>query len=60
MARGRTFTEMGALFTPIFPGAQTFVAAADTRPILTNRRGRTLGWIGLLALLKELFNAASI
>lgn len=59
MARGRTITEMGGLFTPIFLGAQAAAAPAVGRRLLTNPRGRTLGWIGLLALLEEVFNAVA-
>lgn len=50
---------MGGFLTPIMTGAAAAAAPTGGR-LLSNPRGRTLGWIGLFALLKELFNAAAI
>lgn len=54
-------TEMGGFFTSISiagPGvADHGLGAGDWRRV--NLRGRTLGWIGLIALLQEMFHAVS-
>lgn len=60
-SRGRSMLEMGGFLT-------TFSISSPAPPSGTigkfwrsrNLRGRTYGWIGLITLLKELFNATSI
>ena len=60
-ARGRTVIEMGGFLTSHSitsdaPASGTIGKSWRSR----NLRGRTYGWIGLIALIKELFNATSI
>jgi len=62
MARGRGLADIGGFCSPIWIGGGPMPTGTGglRRPLMSNPRGRTLGWIGLLVLLKELFNAAGI